>query len=121
MAYQWRLNNVDLPGATNARLELPSLSLDAAGLYSVVASNPFGVITNLAAEVVCWNLRLTNGCPTFVLAGPPEGTYVLDYSDRLGGNWQSFKQITLTEGMAVMPAEQSPASRRFYRLRRRVP
>ena len=42
LSYQWRYNNVDLPGATNNTLSLPNVQLSQAGEYSSVASNPFG-------------------------------------------------------------------------------
>lgn len=40
--YQWRFNGADLPGATNATLQLDQVRYDQAGLYTVEASNAFG-------------------------------------------------------------------------------
>jgi hypothetical protein len=40
--YQWRLNGVDIPGATQSTLVLDGVSYSQAGFYNAVASNPFG-------------------------------------------------------------------------------
>jgi alpha-tubulin suppressor-like RCC1 family protein len=44
--YQWRFNGFDLPGATNAVLELNKFQFDQAGIYSVIVSNAFGTATS---------------------------------------------------------------------------
>ncbi len=45
LSYQWSHNNVSLAGDTNSTLQIPSIGLSAAGLYSVVVSNVCGVVT----------------------------------------------------------------------------
>lgn len=40
--YQWRFNGADLPGATNAVLQLTALRYDQAGYYNVEVSNAVG-------------------------------------------------------------------------------
>jgi hypothetical protein len=50
--FQWRLNGVNLPGATNATLTLTNIQLAQCGAYSVVASTPYGVAESLPAEVL---------------------------------------------------------------------
>ncbi len=47
--YQWRFNNTDIPGATNAVLILPPVQLTNAGAYSVVASNSHNVTVSSVA------------------------------------------------------------------------
>jgi len=47
LRYQWRLDGVDLPGATNAVLILTALRPEQSGSYSVEIANAFGV-TNSA-------------------------------------------------------------------------
>jgi len=42
LSYQWRLNGVDLPGATSASMLLSNVLIGATGPYSVVASNSLG-------------------------------------------------------------------------------
>ncbi len=43
IAYQWRLGNNVMPGATNSTLILPRVMPDQAGSYSVLVSNSFAV------------------------------------------------------------------------------
>ncbi|MCX8157379.1 MAG: immunoglobulin domain-containing protein [Verrucomicrobiae bacterium] len=64
--FQWRLNGVNLPGATNATLTLTNIQLAQCGAYSVVASTPYGVAESqpanvlLAAPQVAMGDRFTN-------------------------------------------------------------
>lgn len=50
-AYQWFFQDQALPGATNATLELPLVSVGHAGNYYVVASNALGVVTSRVATL----------------------------------------------------------------------
>jgi|GEM_PF-474798 len=50
--FQWRLNGVNLPNATNATLVLTNIQLAQCGAYSVVASTPYGVAESLPAELL---------------------------------------------------------------------
>ncbi|MDR3456038.1 MAG: immunoglobulin domain-containing protein [Verrucomicrobiae bacterium] len=64
LAYQWSLNNTNLPGATNATLLVPNVQLSQNGsFYSVLVSNP-------ANFVVSSNAFLTVSSP----APPPSCT-----------------------------------------------
>lgn len=49
LAYQWRVNGIDLPGATNAVLSLTNLLSTQSGFYSVAVSNAMG--TALSAKL----------------------------------------------------------------------
>jgi hypothetical protein len=49
--YQWQLNGIDVPGATNPALNLAGLKLDQAGTYSLVISNAWGEATSLGARL----------------------------------------------------------------------
>ena len=72
LAYQWRKNGVNLPGATNATLSLSSMQVSNGGLYTVVVTNLCGGLTSTPATltivpVVAWGwwnddvtLSLTN-------------------------------------------------------------
>jgi ELWxxDGT repeat protein len=51
-ALQWRFNGADIPGATNHNLALTNVQAEHAGVYSVVASNSLGVITQAATLAV---------------------------------------------------------------------
>lgn len=47
--YQWRLNDVDIPGATNITLVLTNCQLSDVGIFDVVVSNSFGPVASAAA------------------------------------------------------------------------
>jgi len=53
--YQWRVDGVELPGATNASLAFESIQTTNAGAYSVIVSNHLGTVLSLTA-----NLTVTN-------------------------------------------------------------
>ena len=44
LEYQWNFNGVDLPGATSAGLEFPSVQPADAGNYYVSVTNPYGAV-----------------------------------------------------------------------------
>jgi alpha-tubulin suppressor-like RCC1 family protein len=46
LSYQWQFNGTNLDGATNAILQLSSISLNQAGHYSVMVSNTLGRVTS---------------------------------------------------------------------------
>ena len=50
--YQWYKDLVLIPGAMNASLTFPAVALTDAGGYSVVISNPLGVVTSSTATLV---------------------------------------------------------------------
>jgi hypothetical protein len=61
LSYQWRLNGVDLPGATNRELNLQNAQLSDAGLYSVSVEGLAGRVPSPAAsayvtQVAVWGL-----------------------------------------------------------------
>jgi hypothetical protein len=78
LSYQWSHNNVSLAGDTNSTLQLHSIGYSDAGLYSVVISNPCGVVTGYVRLNVTppwwwqwgwWNVQvLTN--PLVATVGP---------------------------------------------------
>lgn len=51
LAYQWRRNDVDLPGANAATLILSDIQLAQQGVYSVHISNSAGSIDSIASDV----------------------------------------------------------------------
>jgi len=62
LAYQWRLNGVNLDGATNASLTLTNAQFTNAGGFSVVVTSPYGASNSVSAPVV-----VTDGTPGFNL------------------------------------------------------
>lgn len=49
IAYQWRKDGADIPGATSDTYALAAATLDDAGTYDVVLSNPCGDVTSTSA------------------------------------------------------------------------
>jgi PKD repeat protein len=49
LAYQWRFNGADLPGATNSAFSLQSTALSEAGSYTAVITNVAGSVTSAVA------------------------------------------------------------------------
>jgi len=52
LSYQWSLNNVGIPGATNASLVLTNVQRSQAGSYAVVVTNAYGAATSSNAVLV---------------------------------------------------------------------
>ena len=65
LSYQWRLQGLDLPGASNATLVLTNVQQSQAGLYSVL-------VTNLGGAILSSNALLTIGQAS-VCTRPPNG------------------------------------------------
>ncbi|HZQ46260.1 MAG TPA: immunoglobulin domain-containing protein, partial [Verrucomicrobiae bacterium] len=59
-SYQWQFNNTPIAGATNSTLQLHSIGFSAGGLYSVIISNPCGVVTGHVRLSVSKPLQWTN-------------------------------------------------------------
>jgi len=59
LAYQWRFNHADLPGATDRILTLSGVRTDQGGAYSVVVSNAFGAVESAPALVMVPGLAIT--------------------------------------------------------------
>ena len=51
LTYQWQLNGVNIPGATNATLTLSNVQSEVAGSYQVVISSSVGPVTSDAATL----------------------------------------------------------------------
>ena len=90
-SYQWKLNSVDLAGATNATLTLPAVTLSDAGNYTVVVSNgvPPDVTSNIATLVVTSIPQTitfgalapqTFGNPSFALTGTSDSGLTVAYA-----------------------------------------
>ena len=62
LSYQWRLNGVNLPGATNTSLALTNVQMSNAGPYSVVVTNSLG-------SMISSNAMLTVNLPVCAPAG----------------------------------------------------
>jgi hypothetical protein len=125
LAYQWRWNGADLPGATNAILALNNVSVGQAGTYSVNVSNGTGnasasatlTVTLAVAPTFSAAVLLPDGKFQFTLGGTSGARYVVEYSDDLV-QWQELSRVTLTAStFVVSDPEASTRSQRYYRAR----
>ena len=121
---QWRLNGTNLPGATSSNLVLSNLNPGMAGIYSVVLSNAFGMITNFRANfTVDVPLHLENGpWPTnrqfaFQIMGNTGQLYAIQASADLQ-QWTTLHTNRLTNWTVPFLDTNAPQfQRRFYRVR----
>ena len=67
--YQWLKNGTNLNGQTGTTLTINNASVNDAGSYSVIVSNPAGVVTSTVAT-----LSVGNSAPVFIT--PPTGTNI---------------------------------------------
>jgi subtilisin family serine protease len=126
MTYQWRFNEMDLPGANDPVLHLANLGPGQGGSYSVLVTNPFGSRTSQVAQ-----LSVTQVLPLRLTAGidAPSGRFALSVSGTVGAQvvllsstnlvtWIELGGGTLTEGtFQFLDAGAPDQARRFYRAR----
>jgi len=118
LTYQWMNNGVVIPGATNATLILPGMSMANAGQYMVTARNSVGTVANSSAAVSLFGMVMTNGTPQLTVAAPVGSHFRIDYSDMVGSGeiWQSLTNFTMMGSLSQM-SDTLPQGlhARFYR------
>jgi subtilisin family serine protease len=120
--YQWRLNEVCLPGATNAALHVPQVRWADAGSYSVVVSNPAGAVTSTRAVLTVDGCPVAPGSmqcrevevPRFVLTGEPGSRFEVQASTNLR-DWRPLATVTLADREQVFADPTGGLPCRFYR------
>ena len=93
-------------------------------MYSVVVSSGFGMVTNLAAEVVVNPADLSLGfSPTLTIGGVPGYSYIIQSSTDLRNTnaWVTLTNLTLTQPVQLwvdtnVDATLPPNPRVFYRV-----
>ncbi len=126
MFFQWRFNGQDIPGATNATLQLSNVQVASAGKYSVVVSNSFGMVTSSPAALT---LR---DPPTLSASLNPGGGLDLNFPGLSNATYNVMVSTNLLDWELLGPAiPTAPGSyqfhdraavgeaRRFYRVRSR--
>ncbi len=108
LTYQWRLDNIDIPGATNLTLSIEHLSVADAGTYTMRASTPEGSGTSkvVRAELKIWPADM----PPLVTSNPEWLTLWPGTSLQLGGTALSTTPMTywwLFNGSPIAGADQT--------------
>lgn len=76
LAFQWRFNNVDIPGATRTAYTRFAAQTNHAGQYSVVVTNAFGSVTSTPAVLtVNYSLTALAGAGGTVGVAPSQASY----------------------------------------------
>jgi len=126
LSYQWRRNGQNVPNATNSTLNLPAVTHDRGGLYSVVVQNNAGLAISQSAlltvrpRILSYE-RLPNGSFQFVYRATPGVAYdVLGSTDLM--SFSSVGQINNTQVEQTFTDSTTTAVPfRFYILRRVAP
>jgi hypothetical protein len=117
LGYQWYQDGLAVNGATNATLNFPSIQFTNGGIYSVVVSSPFGMITNVAAQVVVNPAGVSLGfSPTLTITGVVGYGYIIQSSANLADTnaWVTLTNLTLTEPVQKWVDTSVDASSPFY-------
>jgi hypothetical protein len=117
LTYQWYQNGLPITGATNTKLNFSSIQFTNAGFYTVVVSNPYGSVTNIAAQVVVNPAELSLGfCPALTIRGVAGYSYVIQSSTNLSdtNNWVTLTNLTLAQPIQLWVDTNVDASSPFY-------
>lgn len=99
-AYQWQLNAVDIPGATNQ-----SYTVLQSGSYTVVISDSNGCVNSTTLEVTISGTEDINDASViFIYPNPSKGIFTLDIPQVLPGG---FIEIFNAVGLVVYSNEES--------------
>ncbi|MFA5262764.1 MAG: immunoglobulin domain-containing protein [Opitutaceae bacterium] len=77
LSYQWRLDGVDIPGATSATLTLTGVTLANQGEYTVVVSNTYGSVTSNPAIADIVGPEIDTITPVVVTSGSGDFTLAI--------------------------------------------
>jgi hypothetical protein len=124
--YQWRFNGRELPGATNALLQLTNVQHAQSGSYQVRVNNPIGglfsaaaqlcVVADHAARIVSAALLGDRSTARLLICGPAGNTYQLQASENLV-SWTLLSHLTLTNYLhEFFDTEAGQHAWRFYKL-----
>jgi hypothetical protein len=122
LSYQWRANDVNLSGRTNASLSLTSFRATDEKTYSVVVSNSAGSVISAGATLDANSpLRFINSRQTAnrfsaTLVGVAGSNYVLQTTTNFI-NWTPIATNSSPYGLISFTATNPPGGQRYYRAR----
>ncbi len=100
LTYQWYMNGVALPNATNSTLTIPSMQSTNAGLYSAVVSSALGSTTNAPAQVLEYPTLVSIGFyPGLIISGAAGYSYTIQSTTDLAdtNQWTTLTTLTLSQ------------------------
>lgn len=120
--YQWRRNGVNIVGATNLNLTLPIVTSDEAGMYDLLATNPYGTSTSPGTPVALLGIDFVHSLlGTYRLlivdCGPGARFDIQTSTNFLGTNWSLLYPFQMTSTRYFF-FDPTPASfpQFYYRL-----
>jgi|GEM_PF-3023754 len=120
--FQWFHQDASIPGATNSAYSLANVQAGDGGSYSVVVSNPAGVVRSVTVsltirpQLIGKKLSVTRGFQ-YSIDGENGRTYGIEASEDLR-QWTSLSDVTNTNALSVF-IEPTATNKtfRFYRAR----
>ena len=121
-AYQWRCNNANLEGFTNATCTLTNIQYNHGGVYSVVVSNFVGAVTNVIATVSVQSplqlaLDQSSGTPKSRVTGRATQAGVIELSTDLSVWTPVHTNLDPSVPVIYLDTNSNVRSKGFYRLR----
>lgn len=129
LTYQWKLNGVNISGATSATLTITNVQASSAGKYQVVVSNSDGTATSAEANL---SVVLQTAVPriTAVLKSSTDNSVSISVTTRAGKtytletqvtiNASTWNQVSTQQGdgsVKTLTDANASGSVRFYRVR----
>ena len=115
--YQWQLNGVNIPGATNANYTNSNIQYNQCGSYSVVVSNLVGVVTNAIALVSVNSLLKIASVNPAQISGSATQTTVLQLSTNLASWKPLYTNQTTLLPVNYLDTDSINRDKGFYRLK----
>ncbi|MBI3881787.1 MAG: immunoglobulin domain-containing protein [Verrucomicrobia bacterium] len=124
LTFKWFKDGTPLGGSPSTNYNIPVVTPDLGGVYTLIVTNAYGAATNGAGLTVIRKPQLTvvPNPPSQVMLQfnyDPNGVYSLEYCDKPGAtNWQFWQDITGVPYSTIMqiPAPLNTTSR-YYRVR----
>jgi hypothetical protein len=121
--FQWLLNGLPIPGATNATLTIPSPTAEHEGTFAVVAANPVGQTNSPPIRVLVSNVD-AEPLLGLVVQGPAGAAVEVQVRETLEAStpWLTFTNVTLAaDGRASAPLDPRTSAQRYFRSTRPEP
>jgi hypothetical protein len=122
LAYQWRLNGVNVAGATTSSCTISNLLAANAGNYSVVITNLAGIATTVNAPLTLTQLQMakpaftTNHQFQITATGAPGSGYTIQTSSNLV-DWVPLVNLVNTNGtIQYLDTPNTNSPQLFYRI-----